>query len=81
MLLLIEVADSSLLRDRNVKVPLYARASVPEVWIVNTPLGAVEMFRSPTGGSYADHRVAERGQTISPQEFPDLVVAVNEILG
>ena len=52
-LLLIEVADSSLRYDRKVKLPLYARHGVPELWIVDLEGGTVEVCREPRGDGYA----------------------------
>jgi len=51
--LVIEVADSSLSQDRNVKGPLYARAAIPVYWIVNVPDRRVEVYTDPTGPAVA----------------------------
>ncbi len=48
-LLLVEVADSSLPYDRTTKLPLYAQAKIPEVWIVNLSERQVEVHRTPSG--------------------------------
>ncbi len=53
VLLLVEVPDSSLDYDRTVKVPLFARFGIPELWIVNLADRAVEVFADPSGGAYA----------------------------
>jgi Uma2 family endonuclease len=79
--LVVEVADTSLDRDRGRKLPLYARAGVPEVWIVNRQADAVEVFRDPSGGDYRERRQFERGQTLAPLAFPDLALRVDDILG
>ena len=50
MLLLIEVSDSSLRRDREAKLSLYAAAGIPEVWIANVPACHVEAFHDPVDG-------------------------------
>ena len=81
VLLLIEVADSSLLLDRNQKVPLYSREGVAEVWLVNLLSDTVEVFRRPEHGAYTDQLVAERGEELSPLAFPDLRVRVEELTG
>ncbi len=47
---LVEVSDSSLQFDREVKLPLYARHGVPEVWVVNVQNAVVEVHRAPDGG-------------------------------
>ena len=54
VLLLIEVADSSARYDREVKLPLYARHGVAEVWIVDLEAGVLRQQRSPAGESYAE---------------------------
>ncbi len=63
VLLLIEVADTSLDKDRQVKLPLYARAGIPEGWIVNLPGQQLECYTGPTGDGYArrtDYRAGDR---------------------
>lgn len=47
--LVVEVADSTLDTDRNIKAPLYGHAGVPEYWIVNIPDRRVEVYTQPTG--------------------------------
>jgi Uma2 family endonuclease len=80
VLLLIEVADTSYRFDRDVKLPLYARAGVPEVWIVDLTRDVVEVFRQPSASSYASTQRIERGGTVAPVAFPDVGLAVTEIL-
>ena len=81
ILLLAEVADTSLSYDRGEKVPLYGEAGVREVWLVNLPDDVIEIYRKPRGNGYADVRTARRGETITPLAFPDVVLDVDEILG
>ncbi|MEX2399947.1 MAG: Uma2 family endonuclease [Rhodothermales bacterium] len=52
VLLLVEVADATLRVDRSVKLPLYAEARIPEVWIVNLPESRVECYRDPSASGY-----------------------------
>jgi Uma2 family endonuclease len=80
-LLVIEVMDSSASYDRNVKLGLYARSAVPEVWLVDLNAGRVEAYRRPEGGVYAEKSEAARGQFLSPEAFPDVVIGVDAILG
>ena len=54
VLLLLEVADSSLRFDRRVKLPLYARFGIPEVWIADLQRRVLETHRTPVDGAYAD---------------------------
>lgn len=79
--LIVEVADASVAVDREVKVRLYARAAVPEVWIVNLPEDQLEVFRDPGPEGYRDVRRLKRGERIAPGALPDLDVAVDEALG
>ena len=81
VLLLIEVADTSLQYDRGEKVPLYAEAGLREVWLVDLPGNAVELYRESRGGRYTDVHTARRGETIAPLAFPELTLSVDEILG
>ena len=55
--LLIEVADSSLRYDQKVKLALYARAGIPEVWIINLLARCVEVYRQPEAGRYLDREI------------------------
>ena len=82
ILLIVEVADTSLRYDRNVKVPLYAAAGIPEVWLaVLSGRRRLEVFREPKDGNYQFHQVFGRTATIAPLAFPDLVIPVRAILG
>ena len=81
VLLLIEVSDTSLEYDRRVKVPLYARGGIREVWIVDLAGDCVEVYREPGAEGYRDVRRFTRGQSLAPQAFPDLHLTVDEILG
>jgi Uma2 family endonuclease len=79
VLLLIEVADSSLAYDRSTKLRLYAAAGVPEYWVVDGDAEAVEVYRSPGPGSYHDvTRVSGTGM-LGLQALPDVALAVTEI--
>jgi len=80
-LLVVEVMDSSVYRDRSVKLPLYARARVPEVWLVDVSLDTVEICREPVGRRYRSTRVAARGEQIAPLAFPDVSLAVTDLVG
>lgn len=65
--LVIEVADSSLERDRNLKGPIYAKANLPEYWIVNLIDRVVEVYSQPKGGrrpGYQDVKTYERTERI-----------------
>src|ERR1051326_812576 len=80
VLLLVEVAEASYRYDHDVKLPLYARANIPEVWIVDLVRGAVEVYREPGPQGYRIERRFERGAAGSPSAFPDVTIVVSEIL-
>lgn len=79
--LVVEVADTTLGFDREVKIPLYARAGIREVWIVDLAGEAVEVYRRPSADGYTDVRRQTRGQRLTCEAYPDLSVSVDEILG
>ena len=79
--LLVEVADSSLEFDRDVKGPLYAESGIREYWIVNIVDDCVEIYRDSDGAAYRDVRTASRGETINPLAFPHISLTTNDILG
>ena len=80
VLLLVEVADSSLESDREVKLARYAAAGIPEVWIANLRARQVEGFSDPVDGAYRSRRVVTATGRISPLAFPDVSLAVGEFL-
>lgn len=81
VLLLIEVADSSLADDRFVKGPLYAAAGIAEYWIANLPGRCIEVHRNPAGGKYNDVRSCAIDDAISPLAFPELKLPVALLFG
>jgi len=81
VLLIIEVSDTSIEYDRTVKLPLYARAGIPEVWLANLLKDSVEAFSQPLNGVYREFREAVRGEVLTPARIPDVIVTVDEILG
>jgi Uma2 family endonuclease len=76
-----EVADSSLRFDREVKALLYAAARVPEYWIVNIPERCIEVYRDPHEAAYTSKTVHAVGDTVTMRNFPDVQVAVSDVLG
>lgn len=81
VLLLVEVLDASAARDRRLKLPLYARAGIEEVWLVELVGEYVEVCRIPAPDGYRDRRVTRRGEVIRIAAFPDLAVRVDDLLG
>jgi Uma2 family endonuclease len=81
VLLVIEVSDSTLAYDRQIKTPLYARAGVPEVWIVNLSEERVETFAEPSDGVYGLTASYSRDEEVQSSALCDLKLAVSDILG
>jgi len=81
VLLIIEVSDTSLEYDRDIKIPLYATASISEVWLVNLIKDMIEIYREPQEGMYREVRYFTRGETVSPLFNPKLTLSVDSIIG
>jgi Uma2 family endonuclease len=89
VLLVVEVADTSTAYDRGVKLPLYARAGVPEAWLLvlsepNQSGGTerrLEVHREPSPQGYRLIRRLQRGERLAPLALPDLDLAIDELLG
>jgi Uma2 family endonuclease len=81
VLLLIEVSDTPLRYDREVKAPLYARAGIHELWIVDLPGERVLVHRNPRDGEYRTLEAAGRGSAVAPLALPRIQVAVDEVFG
>jgi Uma2 family endonuclease len=80
-LLVIEVADSSLRKDRDIKRDIYAEAGVPEYWIVDVAGRAVDVHTGPSDGSFRSLvRIGIDGE-LAPTQLPGLSVRVAAILG
>ncbi len=80
VLLIIEVADSSLNYDREVKAHIYGRAGIPETWVLNLPGDCIERFTEPRPEGYAQHTVLRRGDKVAPVSLPDVELAVEDLL-
>jgi Uma2 family endonuclease len=80
-LLVIEVVDKTLRYDRQIKIPRYAAAGVPEVWVENLPADELLVYRNPGAKGYSISLTLHRSDIISPSVFPDILFKVNEILG
>ncbi len=79
--LVIEVADTSVVTDREVKLPIYARAGVPEAWLLDVATQRLEVHRHPTPDGYQDVNSFRRGESVAPQAFPALTITVDVLLG
>lgn len=81
VLLGIEVMASSRDYDRTLKLPLYAKAELREVWLVDPETETIAVHRRPALRGYLSSATYGRGQAIRPVAFPRMRVRVNEILG
>jgi Uma2 family endonuclease len=78
-LLIIEVADTTARYDRDVKVPLYARQGIGEVWLVDLEAGRVEVYREPEQGAYRRVERLREGM-LAPAAYPDVQVDIGALL-
>ncbi|NES77545.1 MULTISPECIES: Uma2 family endonuclease [Okeania] len=79
--LLIEVSDTTVKYDQEVKIPLYAENNIVEVWLVNLPQKCLEVYRQPTANGYEIVQTFQRGETVTIQALPNVTFTVDEILG
>lgn len=77
--LLIEVADSSLYYDRELKMPFYARHGIPELWLVDLTADAVEVYRRPGKDTYRLSLRPGLDETLAPEGMPEVTVALSEL--
>ena len=80
VLLVIEVADTTLQYDRTIKLPLYAKHGIREVWIVNVKDGVVEIYRQPEDGSYRVKLERGAGDGLAPSALPSAEIALSTVL-
>ncbi|MGA1623152.1 MAG: Uma2 family endonuclease [Synechocystis sp.] len=79
ILLLIEVADSSLIYDQTVKIPLYAQFKIPEVWLINLNQRQLDCYQNPLHNTYQNKTTFYPDQMISPRAFPGLALPLQQI--
>jgi Uma2 family endonuclease len=71
VLLLVEVSDSTLIKDRTLKLPLYAQVGIPEVWIVNLVQRRLEVYTGPKESDYQRYVFHDLTVELAPSAFPD----------
>ncbi len=81
VLLVVEVADTTVITDRSVKLPLYARAGIPEAWLVNVPEERIEVYCAPAGAKYQNVAEFARGARAHSPTVGGLSVVVDELFG
>jgi Uma2 family endonuclease len=80
VLLLIEVADTSVRFDQTVKVPLYGREGIIECWLIDLAGGVVEVYRGPGTGGYKSKQTFAPGDVLISEALPDIRFGVDEII-
>ena len=81
VLLLIEVADSSAQFDRTVKLPMYARAGIAEVWIIDLKRRVLDVYREPTGDEYRETVTHQPGDIVMLALAPEIKVPLDRVFG
>ena len=81
VLVVIEVSDTSLAYDRNVKLPLYARAGIPESWLIVLAKEVIEIHSQPKNGKYQKTQRLKRGKTLVSPTIPSFSCKVEDLLG
>lgn len=79
VLLLIEVADTTVRRDRDIKIPLYARHGIPECWLFDLPNRKLEVFRQPSADGYRLIWLPEPTETLTPGAVPELTLSCAQL--
>ena len=80
-LLVVEISDTTLSKDRRRKLPHYARLGIPEFWIEDLRHNLLLVYRDPAGDNYNTCLTLRPGETVSPLAFPDIVFKVEDLLG
>jgi Uma2 family endonuclease len=81
ILLIVEVAESSLEYDRTVKAALYAIAGIPEYWIADLQSGRLICHLNPAQDVYRVAREFHPGDQVTPQLLPELVIPIEVLTG
>ena len=81
VLLAVEVADTSVDYDREVKLPLYAQAGLPEVWLIDLQESRIEVYARPQGGAYQQRIEVIADATLTSLTIPQLALAAADLLG
>ncbi|HSB69946.1 MAG TPA: Uma2 family endonuclease [Candidatus Methylomirabilis sp.] len=81
VLLLIEVADTTVEKDRRLKIPLYAKSGIQESWLLDLPADRIHVYRQSRTEGYQDVHSHSRGQLLTPEAFPDITLSVDDRLG
>ncbi|HEY9626096.1 MAG TPA: Uma2 family endonuclease [Coleofasciculaceae cyanobacterium] len=77
--LIIEVADSTLLGDRQQKALIYAKAGISDYWILDVNAKQVHVFREPTSEGYQQEAIVAANTVFAPVAFPDITIPLNQL--
>jgi Uma2 family endonuclease len=77
--LIIEVADSTLLGDRQQKAPVYAKAGIADYWILDVNTRQVYVFREPTQDGYRQETILAANAVLAPVAFPNITIPLNQL--
>lgn len=80
VMLLIEIADSSLKFDQTQKLRLYAMHNIPEYWLLNLIDNCLEVYRKPKGEVFAEKMTLYKGDNITLSQLPEITIQVADIL-
>lgn len=78
--LVIEVADSSLKYDSETKGKLYAQSNIADYWVLDVVKRKLYVFRQPTNQGYQSEVILTEDASVSPLQFPDLTISIQEML-
>ncbi|MFB2935019.1 Uma2 family endonuclease [Aerosakkonemataceae cyanobacterium BLCC-F154] len=81
ILLLVEVADTTVESDREIKIPLYAENGIIEVWLIDINEQSIEVYRQPSPKGYQNIQKFMRGENLSILAFSEIIISVDEVLG
>jgi Uma2 family endonuclease len=81
LVMIIEVAESSIDYDREMKAALYAASSVPEYWLVDLNANRLSCYSDPSGRTYRTLRHPDRGESVTPALLPECPIPVDVLLG
>jgi Uma2 family endonuclease len=79
--LVIEISDSTLDYDQKTKVPKYAKADIPEVWVIDLNESLIWVYQNPSNNDYLEVKAYKGNEQITNSAFPDITLQVNDILG
>ncbi|MFN0124136.1 MAG: Uma2 family endonuclease [Blastocatellia bacterium] len=81
VILVIEVAETTAETDRHYKIPMYARAGIPEAWLIDLVKDRIEVYTQPADGIYREIRITTRDQRVISEALPNLKLKADDILG